>query len=191
MSKGRLEAFSDGVMAIVITILVLSITPPKGDSFGELLEVSNSLLIYLISFGVVAIYWNNHHHLFQLIDKIDGKVLWANSFFLFSLTLFPFATDWISQHPFSLYPSLFYGVVMVLADIAFLCVLYTLKECNDKEVYIKKTVITIVISILAIFLGIIIAPFLIILIDVLMLLIWVVPSKKIESHLNSSDENGV
>ncbi|MDT2829888.1 TMEM175 family protein [Vagococcus carniphilus] len=189
MSKGWLEAFSDGVMAIVITILVLSIEVPKGDSLRDLGNVGQSLFIYLISFTIVAIYWHNHHHFFHLIKNIDGGVLWMNSLFLFSLTLFPFATSWVSQNLFSLYPSVLYGVVILLADIVFLGLMFSTKKCNAISLEYKKTLISIFFSVLALILGIVIELFLIILVNVLMLLLWVVPSKKIEKYIYSKEKN--
>lgn len=189
MSKNRLEAFSDGVMAIVITILVLNIKVPSGDTLKDLAQVGESLFIYLISFTIVAIYWHNHHHFFQLISKINGRVLWMNSLFLFSLTLFPFATAWVSQNLFSLYPSILYGVIILLADTIFLGLSYSLKRCNDVPVELKKTMFSISMNILALILGVLITPFLIILINVLTLLMWVIPSKKAEKYLFSKKDD--
>lgn len=101
MSKNRLEAFTDAVIAIIMTILVLELHEPSSDTWQALSALGSRFLIYIISFFTLVIYWNNHHHMFQVVHKVNGKVLWANSFFLFALSLFPFATSWISEYTFS------------------------------------------------------------------------------------------
>ncbi len=93
MSRGRLEAFSDGVIAILVTIMVLNLRPPSGDQFTDLRAMVPQLLVYVLSFVMLAIYWNNHHHLMQVVERIDGRVLWANMGLLFSLSLMPIATS--------------------------------------------------------------------------------------------------
>ncbi|MGX6979161.1 TMEM175 family protein [Vagococcus elongatus] len=186
MSTGRLEAFSDGVIAIVITILVLNLTPPKGDSLKDLLGIEHGVFIYLLSFSLVAIYWLNHHHLFQVAKKINSKVLWANIFFLFSLTLFPFSTAWISEHLFSLFPQLLYGLVICLADCAFLLMVITLSKSNEEPIIkadFRKTVFSILLNIVALILGIVINPIMVCLVNLLMILLWISPNKKIEHFL--------
>ena len=95
MPKNRLEAFTDAVIAIIMTILVLELHEPNGDTWEALAALGYRFFIYIVSFIILAIYWNNHHHLFQVVHKINGRVLWANSFFIFALSLFPFATSWI------------------------------------------------------------------------------------------------
>src|SRR3954471_15418349 len=98
MSRGRLEAFSDGVMAVLITIMVLDLRPPDGSSFSDLNSLGPKLAVYVLSFVYLAIYWNNHHHLMQVVDRISGGVLWANAHLLFWLSLFPSATSWLGEH---------------------------------------------------------------------------------------------
>lgn len=120
MRTGRLEAFSDGVLAIIITIMVLGLRVPEGESFHELREsVGTGLLGYVLSFVYVGIYWNNHHHLFQLTERISGGVLWANLHLLFWLSLFPFTTDWMGSSGFARVPVMTYGVVLFAASIAY------------------------------------------------------------------------
>src|SRR5205085_12113205 len=120
MGKGRLEAVSDGVIAIIITIMVLEMKVPHGDSFEALAPLVPVFLSYVLSFVYVGIYWNNHHHMLQACRKISGSVLWANLHLLFWLSLFPFATGWMGENHFSAIPSALYGVVLLMAAIAYL-----------------------------------------------------------------------
>jgi len=114
----RLEAFSDGVMAILITILVLQLPFPDGNGFHALRPVWPVLLSYLLSFVLIGIYWNNHHHMLRATEHIDGLVLWANLHLLFWLSLFPFVTGWMGKH-FARVPTAIYGVVLLMAAIAY------------------------------------------------------------------------
>ena len=97
MEKGRLEAFTDGVIAVIITIMVLELKPPHEPGWHALMQTSHVFLAYVLSFVYVGIYWNNHHHMLQAVEHVDGKVLWANLFFLFWLSLFPFTTAWLNE----------------------------------------------------------------------------------------------
>jgi uncharacterized membrane protein len=115
----RLTAFTDGVVAILITILVLELRPPDGDHFGDILDEKGRLLAYLMSFVFVAIYWNNHHHLFQVVDRIDGRVLWANMHLLFWLSLTPVATAWLGEAGVNAGPAAAYAVVLFCCAIAY------------------------------------------------------------------------
>ena len=119
MTPKRLEAFSDGVIAIIITIMVLELRPPDGASFHDLQPMAPKLLAYLLSFVLVAIYWNNHHHLFQLVERIDGGVMWGNLALLFSLSLVPFATAWFGEHPGELAPVILYVGVQLSCAITY------------------------------------------------------------------------
>ena len=120
MTKGRLEAFTDAVIAIVMTIMVLDLRPPAGHSWGALHQVLPRLLVYALSFTFLAIYWNNHHHLMQIVEKVDGRVLWANMGLLFALSLTPAATAWWGGHTGYKAPVVVYGLVLLLAAIAYL-----------------------------------------------------------------------
>src|SRR3954463_8711667 len=113
MSPKRLEAFSDGVIAIIITIMVLELRPPDGSGFDELRPLVPKVLAYLLSFVLIAIYWNNHHHLFTLVERIDGAVMWSNMALLFSLSLVPFATAWFGENPGTRAPVIVYVVVQL------------------------------------------------------------------------------
>lgn len=119
METGRLEAFSDGVIAVIITIMVLEMKAPHGDSFAALLLILPAFLNYVLSFIYVGIYWNNHHHLLQATGKVSGAVLWANLHLLFWLSLFPFATAWMGENHFASNPTAAYGVVLLMAAIAY------------------------------------------------------------------------
>jgi uncharacterized membrane protein len=119
MGKGRLEAFSDGVIAIIITIMVLEMKVPHGDSLASLQPLVPVLLSYVLSFVYVGIYWNNHHHMLHASRTVSGPVLWANLHLLFWLSLFPFATGWMGENHFAQMPSALYGVVLLMAAIAY------------------------------------------------------------------------
>ena len=119
MGKGRLEAFSDGVIAIIITIMVLEMKVPHGDSLEALLPLVPVFLSYVLSFVYVGIYWNNHHHMLHACVKVSGSVLWANLHLLFWLSLFPFATGWMGENHFAAMPSALYGVVLLMAAVAY------------------------------------------------------------------------
>lgn len=119
MSKGRMEAFSDGVIAILITIMVLELKVPHGADFAALRELSPVFLSYVLSFIYIGIYWNNHHHMFQVVSKINGAVLWANLHLLFWLSLIPFITGWMGENHFASLPVALYGAVLFLNGVAF------------------------------------------------------------------------
>jgi uncharacterized membrane protein len=119
MNKGRLEAFSDGVIAILITIMVLELKIPHGADWQALRPIVPVFLTYILSFINIGIYWNNHHHLLQATDQINGKILWANMHLLFWLSLIPFVTGWMGENHFAPLPTAVYGAVLLLAAIAY------------------------------------------------------------------------
>jgi uncharacterized membrane protein len=119
MSKGRLEAFSDGVIAILITIMVLELKVPEGTDWSALVPLIPALLTYLLSFVFLGIYWNNHHHMLQAAHRINGKILWANLHLLFWLSLVPFVTGWMGENHFAPLPTAVYGFVLLMAAVAF------------------------------------------------------------------------
>jgi len=119
MTPERLNAFSDGVIAIIITIMVLELKVPHGSDMAALSSVLPAFLVYVLSFVVVGIYWNNHHHLLYLTDRISGGVLWANLHLLFWLSLMPFVTAWMGENHFASLPTALYGVVLLCAGIAY------------------------------------------------------------------------
>jgi uncharacterized membrane protein len=119
MKKDRLEAFSDGVLAIIITIMVLELRPPDGADLASLRPLLPALAGYALSFVYVGIYWNNHHHMLQAAERVNGAILWANLHLLFWLSLIPFATAWAGRHEFSALPAALYGVVLLFAGVAY------------------------------------------------------------------------
>jgi uncharacterized membrane protein len=119
MNKGRLEAFSDGVVAILITIMVLELRIPHGADWEALRPIVPVFLTYVLSFINIGIYWNNHHHMLQATDQINGKILWANMHLLFWLSLIPFVTGWMGENHFAPLPTAVYGAVLLLAAIAY------------------------------------------------------------------------
>src|SRR6195952_2319936 len=119
MGKSRLEAFSDGVIAIIITIMVLELKVPHGESIGALAPLIPVFLSYVLSFVYVGIYWNNHHHMLHAVRNVTGPILWANLHLLFWLSLFPFATGWMGENHFAAIPSAVYGGVLLAAAIAY------------------------------------------------------------------------
>ena len=140
MGKGRLEAFSDGVIAIIITIMVLEMKVPHGDSLESLAPLLPVFLSYVLSFVYVGIYWNNHHHMFQACKKITGSVLWANLHLLFWLSLFPFATGWMGENHFARMPSAFYGAVLLMAAIAYWVLQQTIIASEGADSVLKAAV---------------------------------------------------
>jgi uncharacterized membrane protein len=119
VTTSRLEAFSDGVMAIIITIMVLELPVPHGTTFSSMGESANGFLTYVLSFVYIGIYWNNHHHMFQIVDRVNGPMLWANLHLLFWLSLFPLTTRWMDESDFSRDPVVLYGVNLLLAALAY------------------------------------------------------------------------
>jgi uncharacterized membrane protein len=119
MGKNRLEAFSDGVIAVIITIMVLELKVPHGESFQALSPVLPTLLVYVLSFVYVGIYWNNHHHMLYAVNRVTGPMLWANLHLLFWLSLVPFTTGWMGENQFAPAPSALYGFVLLMAAIAY------------------------------------------------------------------------
>ena len=119
MGKGRLEAFSDGVIAIIITIMVLELKAPHGADWSDLVKLAPVFFSYVLSFAFVAIYWNNHHHLLYTLSRVNGTILWANLHLLFWLSLIPFATAWVGENPFAPVPTAVYGVAFLMPGCAY------------------------------------------------------------------------
>ena len=133
MTKGRLEAFSDGVIAILITIMVLELHIPQGASLEALKPLVPVFLTYLLSFVFLSIYWHNHHHLLHAARRVNGKVLWANSHLLFWLSLTPFVTGWMGENHFAPIPTAAYGVVLLASAVAFTILLRAIISANGDE----------------------------------------------------------
>ncbi len=189
MDKRRLEAFSDGVIAIIITIMVLELRPPHTADVAALRPLVPTLLSYALSFVFLGIYWNNHHHLLQAIEHVDGRVLWANLHLLFWLSLFPFGTGWMGAANFAPVPVALYGGVLLLAAVAYFILTRALIALHGLDSVIAtalgrdfKGKISVVIYVAAIplaFLGAWLACALYVLVAV----IWLVPDRRIEKSL--------
>ena len=154
MEKNRLEAFSDGVLAIIITIMVLELSLPAGDKFSDFAGILPTLLTYLLSFFFVAIYWVNHHLMFNISGKVNLKILWANMIWLFIISLIPFTTAWAGQHPTSWAPLTVYFADMALASISF-HVLYglILQAKGEKIKFGVRNIVSLLVYALAAGLG--------------------------------------
>ena len=133
MTKGRLEAFSDGVIAIIITIMVLELKVPHGADLVALVSLRDIFLSYVLSFVFIGIYWNNHHHMFQAVRHVNGRVLWGNLHLLFWMSLMPFVTAWMGETHFVPFPVAVYGMVMLMAGIAYFILTVLLIRCHGRE----------------------------------------------------------
>ncbi len=140
MWKNRLEAFSDGVLAIIITIMVLEMKVPHGDDLATLQGLLPVFLSYILSFMYIGIYWNNHHHMFHAVKRISGGALWANLHLLFWLSLFPFVTGWMGENHFAATPTALYGVVLLMAAIAYWILMHTLISSDGVDSLLAKAV---------------------------------------------------
>ena len=140
MGKGRLEAFSDGVLAIIITIMVLEMKVPHSGSLDALVPLFPVFLSYVLSFAYVGIYWNNHHHLLHACTKVSGRVLWANLHLLFWLSLFPFATGWMGENHFAAVPTALYGVVLLAAALAYWILQHAIILANGEGSTLKRAI---------------------------------------------------
>jgi uncharacterized membrane protein len=140
MPKGRLEAFSDGVLAIIITIMVLELHPPHEPTWAALRELWPTLVSYVLSFVYVGIYWSNHHHLLQAARRVNGATLWANLHLLFWLSLIPFVTNWVDDSHFAALPMAAYGVILLLAAIAYLILVRTLLRCHGRDSTLARAI---------------------------------------------------
>jgi TMEM175 potassium channel family protein len=192
MTKNRMEAFSDGVIAIIITIMVLELKVPHGTNWGALLPLYPIFLSYSLSFIFLGIYWNNHHHLFQAVHSVNGGVLWANLHLLFWLSLIPFVTGWVGGNHFAAVPVAMYGVILLAAACAYFILAHTLIAIHGKESTIAKALgrdfkgkVSVVIYALAIPLAFA-SPGLACGLYVLVAAIWLVPDRRIEHALESA-----
>ncbi len=189
MRMGRLEAFSDGVIAIIITIMVLEIKVPHGDTVRDLAPLLPVFLSYVLSFVYVGIYWNNHHHMLQTCTSVTGAMLWANLHLLFWLSLFPFATGWMGENHFTPMPTALYGGVLLMAAIAYYILQQAIIRSQGPASILKKAVgrdwkgkLSPVLYVLAI-VATLWAPWISEAILVAVALIWLIPDRRIESVL--------
>jgi len=133
MQKGRLEAFSDGVIAIIMTIMVLEFKVPRDTDLTGLKPLFPLFVSYALSFTYVGIYWNNHHHMFQAANSINGAIMWSNLFLLFCLSIIPFVTEWMGNSHFSKWPVIFYGAVLIITAVAYAILVRLLIRHHGKE----------------------------------------------------------
>lgn len=189
MNKSRLEAFSDGVLAIIITIMVLELKVPHGSSLQALMPLIPVFMSYVLSFIFVGIYWNNHHHMMQLAKKVNGKVLWANLHLLFWLSLFPFATAWMGENHYETWPVVMYGCVMFMAAMAYFILESTLKKLHGPDSEFANTFGTSIkdtISCLAYVVAIggsFITPWVGIACYIFIAIIWFIPERRVEKKI--------
>jgi uncharacterized membrane protein len=140
MGKGRLEAFSDGVIAIIITIMVLELKVPHGPELSDLAQLGPVFISYVLSFVNVGIYWNNHHHLLHTVQKVTGGMLWANLFLLFWLSLMPFTTAWMGENHFSTWPVVLYAVDLLLCAVGYTVLLQAIIKAHGRDSKIAQAV---------------------------------------------------
>jgi len=189
MNKNRLEAFSDAVIAIVITIMVLELKVPHGSAIAELKPLIPVIISYVLSFVYIGIYWNNHHHMLQATTNVNGRILWANSYLLFWLSLVPFVTAWMGENHFDNWPVACYGFVLLMNAVAYTILLKTLVSHHGKDSTLAKAVGTDTkgkMSMLIYFLGIAVAflnEWVSVALYVLVAIIWIIPDKRIETKL--------
>jgi uncharacterized membrane protein len=189
MSKGRMEAFSDGVIAILITIMVLELRPPHEATVAAMLPLLPVFLCYLLSFIFLGIYWNNHHHMLQAIKHVDGRVLWANLHLLFWLSLVPFVTAWMGENRFAALPVAIYGAVLLASAIAYYILAHLLVALHGTDSALGvafgsdfKGKVSPVIYLLAIPLAFV-RSWLACALYVLVAIMWLVPDRRIEKTL--------
>jgi len=192
MTKGRMEAFSDGVIAIIITIMVLEMKVPHGDSLQDLRPLAPVFLSYAMSFVYVGIYWNNHHHMLHACTTVTGAMLWANLHLLFWLSLFPFTTGWMGENHFTAVPTALYAAVLLMAAIAYYLLQQTIIRAQGEGSILKRAIgndwkgkLSPVLYILAIVVSFYfswIAQGIL----VIAALIWLIPDKRIENYVRAT-----
>lgn len=189
MKKGRIEAFSDGVLAIIVTIMVLELKVPEGAEWNALIPLLPKFLSYILSFMMILIYWNNHHHVFQTVEKVNGKILLANGLLLFFLSLIPFATAWMGENHFQSKPVILMGIIFLAAGLSYLLLTNTIIATQGSNSVLAKAQENDwkgTVSWLGYILGIILGffyPLISAVIYFLIALLWFIPDKRIERHL--------
>jgi uncharacterized membrane protein len=193
MNKNRLEAFSDGVLAIIITIMVLEFKVPNDTTFEAVIPLFHKFLSYILSFIYVGIYWNNHHHMMHTVKRVNGKILWANLHLLFWLSMIPFATAWIGEHHFAAFPMMLYGIILLMNALAYFILQSVILKYHSKDSLLSKAIgkdykgkTSLVLYLIAVLVskhyteisGAI---------YILVALMWLVPDKRIEKILNEDN----
>lgn len=190
MRKGRMEAFSDGMLAIIITIMVLELRVPSGSDLAALAPVLPVFLSYVLSFIFLGIYWNNHHHLLQAVEQVNGRVLWANMHLLFWLSLVPFVTAWMGENEFAALPVALYGAVLIFSALAYFLLTRALLALHGRDSTLgravgrdRKGLISLFLYAPAIPLAFL-SPWISIGLYVLVAVIWFIPDPRIEKVIN-------
>ncbi len=191
MKTNRLEAFSDGVLAIIITIMVLELKTPEGSDLQALIPKLPVFISYLFSFIYLGIYWNNHHHLFQIAEKVNGKILWANLHLLFWLSLIPFTTSWLGENHTASTPVAAYGFVLLMSAIAYFILQGFIVRYHDNDFALRKAIgkdfkgkISVVLYIAGVALSYV-NPWIAIAVYIAVAIMWFVPDKRIEKSINN------
>ena len=194
MGKARLEAFSDGVIAILITIMVLEMKVPHGESLASLAPIVNVFLSYVLSFVYLGIYWNNHHHMLHMVQRVTGPMLWANLHLLFWLSLVPFVTGWMGENHFSTIPAALYGFVLLATGVAYVILQHFIIKAQGPDSPLKRAVggdwkgrVSPVLYALGIG-GAFVHRWIAMGCYVVVACIWVVPDLRIERALSREDE---
>ena len=192
MNKSRLEAFSDGVLAIIITVMILEIKVPENNTFESLKPLIPVILSYVLSFAYVGIYWNNHHHMFQAVKKVNGSILWGNLFLLFWLSLIPFGTSWIGSQDFAAVPMSVYGIILLMCAISYTILQNKIIKLEGKDSILYKAVekdkkgkISLACYISAVPLAFV-SPWISGLLYTTVALIWIIPDRRIEKQINNN-----
>ncbi|MBV8197561.1 MAG: DUF1211 domain-containing protein [Candidatus Eremiobacteraeota bacterium] len=190
----RVEAFSDGVLAVIITIMVLELRPPDDTSLRSLLPVLPTIAVYAVSFVFIGIYWNNHHHMLRASRGVDGRAMWANLNLLFWLSLVPFSTAWLGRNPSAVGPTVLYSVIFLLDGVAYTLLQRALLEVNGRNAPFAKAVavdvkgmvsiVLYVIAIAAAFVSPVISDVLIVTVAIM----WIVPDRRFEPLINIESE---
>jgi uncharacterized membrane protein len=195
MTKGRLEAFSDGVVAIIITIMVLELRVPHGTELRDLRPLAPVFLSYVLSFVYVGIYWNNHHHLLHAVRHVDGRILWANLHLLFWLSLFPFVTHWTGETGFAAWPVAVYGGVLLMAALAYTVLVRTLLARHGSGSVLARAIgsdfkgnVSLACYVLGILVSVLVSRWLGLALYTAVALIWLVPDLRIERALAAREE---
>jgi uncharacterized membrane protein len=195
MTKGRLEAFSDAVIAIIITIMVLELKVPHGAELASLRPLAAVFLAYVLSFLYLGIYWNNHHHLLHAARQVDGRILWANLLLLFWLSLFPFVTHWAGETSFAAVPVAVYGAVLLLAALSYTLLVRALLARHGPDSVLARAIgsdfkgnVSIACYVLGILLALLVSRWLGLGLYTVVALIWLVPDLRIERALASRPE---
>ena len=195
MTKGRLEAFSDAVIAIILTIMVLELKVPHGRDLAALRPLGAVFLAYVLSFIYLGIYWNNHHHLLHAARKVNGRILWANLLLLFFLSLFPFVTHWAGETGFAAIPVAVYGVVLLLAALSYTVLVRALVACNGADSVLAQAIgsdfkgnVSIACYVAGVALALLVSRWLGLALYTVVALIWLIPDLRIERALAERKE---